>query len=82
MRVDVAKTAINLAGRAHFGGVRVRKSSLEVGFLLPHAVHDPRIARREAIGGTKIGHLVHVKALEYVDSQLLSWLTEAFAQQG
>lgn len=78
IRVDAVKTSINLAGRAHFAGVRALRDSLSVGFVLGRKLDDPRIVRTERLSPTLHGHTVKVKSREDVDEQLLGWLAEAY----
>ena len=82
VRVDAVKTGINLAGRAHFGGVRVQTDRLRVGFLLGRQLDDPRILRTERLGPALVGHSVAVRSPANVDEQLLGWLAEAYALKG
>lgn len=79
VRVDAVKSSINLASLSHFGGVRVSKSGMTVGFLLQHRIVHPRIARYEELGGRWIGHAVKITRPEDVDAELIRWLAEALA---
>jgi hypothetical protein len=82
VRVDAVKSSINLAGRAHFGAVRVQKNCLRVGFLLARELDDSRIAGRERLRPALVGHWVRVRSPADVDGQLLGWLGEAYALKG
>lgn len=79
VRIDAVKTSINLAGKSHFGGVRVGQDSLNVGFVLHRVVKDKRIVRKLKVDRNKFVHTVNLTRLEDVDAQLLGWLREAYA---
>ena len=77
-RVSREEPGINLASRAHFGGVRPQKDCLRIGFVLDREVNDPRVLRIERISPTVIGHSVKVYGPDDLDEQLLAWLAEAY----
>ena len=81
LRVDAVKTSINLASKYHFGGIRVRKNYLRLGFLSDEMIQDPRIVRTERIGPKRIGHSVILRGPEDVDDQVMSWLKRAYTLQ-
>ncbi len=79
VRVDASKSSINLAGRSHFGGVRVLKDSLDVGFILDRKINNSRIRKTQEITNNIFAHTVKLKTLSDVDLELMSWLREAYS---
>ena len=82
LRVDAVESTINLVSKHHFGGVRVRRGHLRVGFILDHEIHDKRISRAERVGPRRVSHHVLVRFPSDLDDQLLGWLADAQAMQG
>jgi hypothetical protein len=80
LRTDAVKSSINLVSTHHFGGVRVQKDGLRVGFLLSRPVEHPRILRTEKITPTIWAHHVKITGTEDLDTDLLAWLKEAHAR--
>lgn len=78
MRVDAVKTSINLIARGHFGGVRVLRGGLRLGFVLLRKLDSPRIVRSQWLGGDKYGHSVKIATSADLDIELLNWLREAY----
>ncbi len=79
VRVDASKSSVNLAGRSHFGGVRVLKDGLDVGFVLDRKITNPRIRKTQKITNTIFAHNVTLKKPSDVDPELMSWLKEAYS---
>ncbi|MBI3680460.1 MAG: hypothetical protein HY235_08690 [Acidobacteria bacterium] len=79
-RMDAVKSSINLVSKHHFGGVRVLKDGLHVGFILSHPLNHPRILRTQRITPTIYGHRVKLTRAEDLDAELLSWLREAHSR--
>jgi len=79
-RTDAVKSSINLVSTHHFGGVRVQKDGLRVGFVLSHPVEHPRILRTEKITPTIWAHHVKIAGTDDLDAELLAWLKEAHAR--
>ena len=82
IRVDAVKSGINIAGRAHFAGARPQMDGLRVGFVLDRQLGDPRILRREWVGGPFYAHSVKLASEAELDGQLLGWLAEAYELKG
>jgi hypothetical protein len=79
VRVDAVKSSINLAAKSHFGGIRVLKDSLNVGFVLKRRVENPRITKIQDLGHNTFAHMVSVRELGDIDKELLGWLKEAYS---
>lgn len=80
MRVDAVKTSINLIAKHHFGGVRVQKDGLRLGFVLHRKLTSPRVIKSEWVGGDKYGHSVKLTRADELDAELMQWLKEAYDQ--
>jgi hypothetical protein len=49
-----------IAARSHFGGVRVQRDRLRVGFILSRPLESDRIARTLQLGGASYAHSVKI----------------------
>ena len=78
LRIDAVKTSINLASTFHFGGVRVQRDSLHLGFVLNRRLRHDRIIRTQQLGPTLFGHAVKLIRREDLNQELLTWLKEAY----
>ena len=78
LRIDAVGSGINLIPKHHMGGVRVLKDRLHVGFLVSHAIGNPRIARNQQVGRSAFTHAVTLTDKSELDAELLSWLKEAY----
>jgi len=79
IRMDASGSSVNLAGRSHFGEVRVFKDSLDIGFILERKINNRRIRKIQQIADTIFAHNVTVEKPSDVDLELISWLKEAFS---
>jgi hypothetical protein len=79
-RVDAVESGINLIAVHHFGGVRVRRDHLRVGFLVSETIESARIERTQRIGPRRVLHHVLVRSKKDVDRELLGWLERARAE--
>ena len=77
LRIDAVKTSINLINRHHFGGIRVRRGYLRLGFLARRRIHSARIIHHQIVGPNRVGHSVVVAGKKDIDAQLLRWLSDA-----
>ena len=78
LRIDAVKSGINLIPKHHLGGVRVLKNGIRVGFLLARRIPGARMAGIQRVGPSAYVHAVVVRKQEDFDSDLLSWLREAY----
>ena len=76
LRMDAVKSSINLVSKHHFGGIRVQKDGLRLGFILGRPVEHHRI-RTQQITPTIWAHHVKITRQEDLDTELLAWLKEA-----
>ena len=81
LRIDAVQSTINFVSTHHFGGLRVRRAHLRLGFLAERPILNPRIVRREVVGPRRIAHWVRVSSTGDIDRQLLGWLRRAHALQ-
>jgi len=82
LRVDAVPTSINLASTHHFGGVKVGRDHLRVGFLAAAPIEAPEIVRRQPIGPRRILHTVIVRSARDLTADVRRWLGEAQRLQG
>ena len=72
------KTMILLSATANFGGVVVRRGSLDLGFFLTRRLQHPRVNKVERLSPRKFAHHVHLSGPAEVDQEVVAWLTEAY----
>jgi len=78
LRVVPGKSGIAFQQRMRFGGVVVRKDSLEAGFVLPRRLDHPRIKRLIAYTPHAFGHQVEIRTPADLDDELAAWLRESY----
>ena len=81
LRIDAVESSINLISRYHFGGVKVQKDHLTIGFLSSRMISDKRIHRVEKVAPQKFVHFVKVRAANDIDNKLITWLAKAYHLQ-
>ena len=72
------KTMIVLRAASNFGGLVIRRKTLDVGFFLGRTLAHPRIHKTERIAPKKYAHHTRLSAPVDVDAQLVEWLREAY----
>lgn len=77
LRIDSVKSSINLVSRHHFGGMKVRRNYLRVGFLATSTIKYSRIVHRQVVGPQRIGHAIILRSTEDLDAKVLQWLAQA-----
>jgi hypothetical protein len=82
LRVDAVQSGINLAARSHFGGVRVQKDGLRLGFILSRPLQHERVIQTLQIGPASYAHSVKIASEQDLDPELLGWLKEAQRRSG
>ncbi len=78
LRIVPGKTGIAFQVRMRFAGVIVRKSFLDVGFLLPRRLEHQRIRKCIAYSPRAFDHHVEIRSPEDLDDGLAAWLREAY----
>ena len=73
------KTMIVLSVARTFGGIVVRKRSLDLGFFLERRLDHPRVRKIERLSPRKFAHHVRAGSPRDVDSEIAEWLREAYA---
>ena len=81
LRIDAVKSSINLISKYHFGGVKVHRDHLTIGFLSSRTIKNKRIHRVEKIAPQKFVHYTKIRAARDVDRTLMSWLAKAYHLQ-
>jgi hypothetical protein len=81
LRVDAVKSSINLISKYHFGGIKVYKNHLRLGFLSNETIIDARIQSVEKLGPRKAGYHVKLSSPREVNDQLMAWLEKAYHLQ-
>jgi hypothetical protein len=76
--VVAVKTMILLRGTANFGGIVVRRASLDLSFVTSRMQRHARIHKSEQVGPRKFAHHTRLASPAEVDAQIVSWLREAY----
>jgi hypothetical protein len=77
-RIYASHNSIMFSRKACYFFVRPKKNVLEVCIFLGRTVRDPRVRRSEPSSKAKVGHLIHVKHRDEVESPITDWLREAY----
>ncbi len=77
-RIHAQKTRIAFITRMTFGGVSLARNWVDLSFILPVPVDDPRIRKLDLFGPTSWGMVVRLTRLEEVDGAVRGWLCEAW----
>ena len=77
VRYDAISFAINMKSRRHMGMLFIKKDKIKVEFFLPHLVNHSRIVKSAGLNG-RYTHIVEISKEADIDSQLISWLKQAF----
>lgn len=76
-RVHPQKTRIAFISRMSFASVVLARRWVDLSFILPNPVGDPRIRRIDLYGPTSFGHATRLRSVDDVDSTVRAWLIEA-----
>lgn len=77
-RIYASHHSIMFSRRACYFFVRPKKSFLEICFFLGKTVKHPRVRKSIRTSKMKVGHLVHVRHRDEVESPITDWLKEAY----
>jgi hypothetical protein len=77
-RIYASHRSIMFSRKACYFFVRPRKSFLEVWFFLGRKLKDARVRKIVATSKVKLGHLIHIKHRDEVESPITDWLEEAY----
>lgn len=78
VKIISVKNAILFQAKSNFLAVKPKKSRLDVEFLLPEKVEEFPVHKVVQATKTKFAHFVRLESPDEVDSQLMSWLDEAY----
>ena len=73
------KTSIHLVNRTAFAGVATRQHALILTIKSDRKLSSPRIHKSEQTSVKRFHHQVKVNSLAEIDSELVSWLQDAYA---
>ena len=76
------KTSIHLVNRTAFAGVATRQHALILTIKSDRKLSSPRIHKSEQTSVKRFHHQVKVNSLAEIDSELVSWLQDAYALSG
>ncbi len=76
------KTSIHLVNRTAFAGVATRQHALILTIKSDRNLSSPRIHKSEQTSVKRFHHQVKVNSPAEIDSELVSWLQDAYALSG
>src|SRR2546426_4785946 len=76
------KTSIHLVNRTAFAGVATRQRALILTIKSDRNLSSPRIHKSEQTSAKRFHHQVRVNSSAEIDSELVSWLQDAYALSG
>ena len=76
-RIHAQKTRIAFITRMTFAGVSVAERWVDLSWISPAVIDDPRIRRLFLYGPTSWGHSVRLRHADEVDHQVAAWLCQA-----
>ena len=76
------KTSIHLVNRTAFAGVATRQHALILTIKSDRKLSSPRIHKSEQTSAQRFHHQVKVNSPAEIDSELVSWLQDAYALSG
>jgi hypothetical protein len=72
------KTSIHIDRKTALIGVETRRDCLLLTIKADHKINSPRIEKQEQISSRRFYHKVRVKSSRDFDSELKSWLKDAY----
>jgi hypothetical protein len=78
VRLEATKAALMVKRARTFAEVKPRRDRTEVAFILGRRLDDPRIVRTLDLTRTRIVHVVDCHKAADLDSDVRSWLREAY----
>jgi hypothetical protein len=76
------KTSIHLVYVSAFAGVQTRGTYILLNIKANHKIESPRVHKGEQISARRFHHRVKISSISEIDSELLSWLHEAYVMSG
>lgn len=77
-RIHPQKTRIAFITNMTFAGVKPARRWVEVSFVTPEPIHDPRINRIECFGPTSFSHTFRLNSAAQLDPTIEGWLCQAW----
>lgn len=75
---DPKKTSIHLNRRTAFAGIATRKDAIILTLKAGHDIRSARISKREQTSAHRWHHEIRLTKLSDIDTELLSWLKDAY----
>jgi len=72
------KISIHLVRKTAFAGAAIRKDHILLTIKSDHKRVSPRVVRTEQVSSSRYHHEVKLRSPSEVDSELISWLREAY----
>ena len=79
---DAIGVGVFLKHELKFAEIRPKARSLQVAFVLPRLLEDPRISRAMRVSADRFWHVVKLTDVAQVDDDLREWLAEAYDAAG
>jgi hypothetical protein len=78
VKIEPKKTSIHLANRFGFAGVYTRKEYINLEVHLNRKLTSKRVSKVEQASTNRFHHTIRLSDLKAVDTELLTWLREAY----
>ena len=72
------KGSIHLVHKSGFAGVYLRKNHILLHFRTEYAIDSSRIQKQQQLSARRFKHTVRLDGTSQIDSELLSWLKNAY----
>ena len=82
VKEEPKKTSIHLVNKSAFAGVTTRKNALLLNIKSAAPIQHARIAKSEQLSASRFYQEVKLTSPDEVDSELVTWLREAYAISG
>src|ERR1700740_1198108 len=78
LKIEPKKTSIHLGNRFGFAGVYTRKNYVNLEVHLNHKLTSKRVSKVEQASANRYHHTIKLTDPDEIDSELLTWLKDAY----
>ena len=81
LKIEPKKTSIHLANRFGFAGVYTQQKAINLEVHLNYRLINQRVVKVEQASANRYHHTIKLVSTEDIDSELLTWLKQAYDQK-